>query len=565
MFIRSWHQTSSLVLLGALSACTHAGQAPAAASAPAAATPKTPIAAAPAAAEPAPVPVAVADTKDESPFVDGLRLGYVARLSPTGQSALLSTDKLLLAIRDDRVTIEPALLEGLHPGMSQFPRVVGSMPNAAWAVEISYAERTSRTTLSRWTGSEWAPASGTLGNKNLVALSGWSNGRALALVSDDYAKQLFFTQVAGPQGAPVPELPYAARNDFGCVHGIQPSAMSALPSGEVFLVGQRCKVGSDEQTVLDGYAALRWSAGKAQAKASALPKLSQQETMDAQLSSLVASAPNDVIVAGTRTPSAPDGQESKTEPYVARFDGQAWRTLSAPPTDRIDELQRAPDGKLWAVGNGDLWVTQGPASETIAWERVALPRAATEGGDHAITSFWVKGADDVWATVGSEESSYLLRTKRGAESLGAPSGEAVNELTKALDPSAAYDCETPTLMLLTLSRQAPKDLDFPSIRAALRGHDELAGKVQLVEVPLLTRRYLGVRGDAEALERTEELFSQAAIPGVEPQRRCLKVEPTRTLTVDFRGPKSDPPVKRDPKVPSKRSRAALMDPLTLGY
>jgi hypothetical protein len=497
--------------------------------------------------------------------VDGVRLGYVARLSPAGKSALLSTEKLLLAIEDDRVTIEPPLLEGLHPGMSQFPRVIGTLPNAAWAVEVSYAERTSRTTLSRWTGTEWVGADAALGGKNLVALSSWSNGRTLALVSDDYAKQLFFTQLAGPKGAPVPQLPYATRNDYGCVHGIQPSAMSALPSGEVFLVGQLCKVGSDEQTELNGYAVERWSPGQAPAKTSALPKLSQKDTMEAQISSLIASAPNDVIVAGTRTPSAPDGQEARTQPYLAHFDGQAWHTLPTPPVEGIDELQRAPDGTLWALGNSELWMTQGPASETIAWERVALPRAAAEGSDHAITSFWVRDTDDVWATVGSEESSFLFRTKRGAASLTAPSAQAVSELTKALDPSAAYDCETPTLVLLTLSRQAPKDLDFPSIRGALRGHDELAGKLQLVEVPFLTRRYLGVRGDADALQQTEDLFSQAGIPGVEPERRCLNVEPTRTLTVDFRGPKSDPPIKHDSKSPSKLSRATRVDPSSFGY
>ena len=551
MVIRSWRQTSSLVIVGTVAACSHAGRAPAVASAPAPerATPTTKRVA------PAAGAVAFAATPDKSPFVDGVRLGYVARLSPAGKSAVLSTEKLLLGIQDDRVTIEPSLLEGLHPGTTQFPRVIGSLPNAAWAVETSYMERTSRTTLSRWTGSEWVGAGPPLQGKNLVALSGWSNGRTLALVSDEYEKQLFFTQLAGPKGAPVPQLPYAKLSDYGCVHGIQPSAMSALPSGEVFLAGKLCKAGGDEGTQQKGYAVLRWGAGQAQGKTMILPKLSEKEAAEAQISSLVASAPDDVLVAGMRILDVPDGQDQQVEPYLARFDGQTWRTLSAPPIERIDELQRAPDGKLWAVGNGKLWVTRGPASETVAWQSVPVPLIASAGGETLITSFWVHDSDDVWATVGDEASSFLFRTKRGAQPLSAPSREAVAELTQSLDPRAAYACESQTLILLTLSRDAPKDLDFPSIRAALRGHDELAGKAQFVEIPILTRRYLAVRGDDDTLRQTEDILSEAGIPGIEPQRRCLaNVEPSRKLTMDLSGPKAGPRLKRGAKTASQRPR-----------
>ena len=557
MVIRSWRQTSSLVLLGALSACSHAGQAPVAASAPAPTKPGVPVALVAKATKqvaPAPVGIAVAHTPDKSPFVDGLRLGYVARLSPAGKSAVLSTEKLLLGIQDDRVTIEPPLLEGLHPGMDQFPRVIGSLPNAAWAVEISYMDRTSRTTLSHWTGSEWVGAGPALQGKNLVALSGWSNGRTLALVSSEYEKQLFFTQLAGPKGAQVPQLPYAKQSDYGCVHGIQPSAMSALPSGEVFLAGQLCQAGGDEGTLQKGFAVLRWGAGQTQGKATILPKLSAKEASEAQISSLVASAPDDVIVAGMHILNVPDGQDQHVEPYIARFDGRTWRTLSAPPIERIDELQRAPDGKLWALGNGELWVSQGSASETVGWQSVPVPLVASETGEHTITSFWVRDSDDVWATVGDEASSFLFRTQRGAQPLSAPSAEAVASLTQSIDPS--HYCESPTLMLLTLSRQAPKNLDFPSIRAALRGHDELAGKAQFVEIPFLTRRYLGVRGDDDTLSQTEDILSQAGIAGIAPQRRCLtNVEPTRTLTMDFSGPKLDPPLKRKAKPTSEPRRS----------
>ena len=383
-----------------------------------------------------------------------------------------------------------------------------------------------------------------LDRKGLVAISGWSGGRTLALLADEYAQQLYFAQLAGPKGAALPVLPFARRNDYGCVHGIQPNAMTALPSGEVFLAGTACKVDGEEGVSQHGTVLLRWGMGQSQGKAASLPKLSESDAVQAQIANIVATSSSDVFVAGTRTPPAPEGTESKDEAYLAHFDGQAWRAVTAPPTEGIDELQRAPDGKLWALYRGDLWATKGSDPASWLWENVAIPRAASEVAEHAVTSFWVRDTDDVWATVGSDDSSYLMRTKRGSEALSVPTVEAVAELSQAVDPSAGYNCEQPTLVLLTLARNAPKDLDFPSIRAALRGHDELTGKAQFIEFSFLTRRYLGVRGDADTLALVDDALSPMNIAGLETQRRCMTVSPTRTLTMDFSGPKPELPAKR---------------------
>jgi hypothetical protein len=137
--------------------------------------------------------------------------------------------------------------------------------------------------------------------------------------------------------------------------------------------------------------------------------------------------------------------------------------------------------------------------------------------------------------------SYLVRTKRSATPLSIPTDQQIAQLSNAFDPMAAYQCETPTLVLLTLSRQAPKDADMPSVRAALRGHRELEGKAQLIELPFLTRRYLAVRGDMDSLIATQEILSNAKIPGLAPEVRCLVTTPTRTLAIDFGGAKPDLP------------------------
>jgi hypothetical protein len=45
---------------------------------------------------------------------------------------------------------------------------------------------------------------------------------------------------------------------------------------------------------------------------------------------------------------------------------------------------------------------------------------------------------------------------------------------------------------------------MPSMRSALRGHTELEGKAQFFELPSLTRRYLGLRGEMDTLLATQE-------------------------------------------------------------
>ncbi len=577
MLSRSFLGHWAWCVLGVVSACQHAGAGPDAVRSPSDTRAATtldapnerfaPVASTPS-TEPA-TPSATADVRETSPFIDGVRLGYAAQLDIVGKSALLTTEKLLLAIQGDRVAVDPALLVGLHPGISRFPRVFGNLPDAAWAVEVSSAERTTRSSLSRFTGSDWQNADALLRasdpggeiGRSVVGISAWSGGRTLALIDNEYTHQLNFVQLAGPRGVPLPQLEYAAKNDFGCVHGMQPMAMSALPSGEVFLAGSRCTVAADDEVTSSGVVVERWGAGRARGKLDVLPGL-EPGVAWAELTSFFAASAHDVFIAGVRTPIAADGSNAADEAYIAHFDGKAWHAVLAPPTDRIDDLQPAPDGKLWALCKGVLWATSSTASETSTWARVTMPRFVKEE-DATVMSLWVQDTGAVWITLGSDDYSYLLRTRRGAAPLSAPPDSELAELTKSLDPSAAGDCENPTLVLLALSRDAPRDADMPSVRAALRGHPELVGKAQFVELPFLTRRYLVARGDRDALGLVMEALSEVSIPGLSPELRCMNGEPTRTLQLDFSGHKPTLP-KRPRVVLSRPSREQTVprDPAT---
>jgi hypothetical protein len=548
MVIRNFQGYSSLLLLASVVACQHAAVAPNGPSAKAAAVVASTTSAT--RAGPAlPSPTATVATADPSPFVEVVRLGYGARLDVAGQRTFLSTEKLLLGVYDDRVRVEPALLEGLEQGRSAFPRVFGNMPESGWAVQTSYAERTSRSSLSRWTGSEWANADNLLRDRNVIGISAWGSGRTLALVTSQYDRQIDFIQLGGTRAA-LPQLPYTARNDYSCTRGLQPGAMSALASGEVYLTGTRCSVSADENVTTHGVIIHSWAPGQTRAKTSVLPGLSEKEASSGEITSIVTASSSDIFVSGFRTPQVAEGEQEKDRAYVAHFDGKEWRMFSAPPIERIEELQRAPSGKLWALSGGELWSTTGVASESATWQHIDLPRASKDAGESSVSSFWVQDDEQVWATLGSDELTYLARTKPGPTPLAVPSNEQIAQLSSAFDPMAAYQCESPTLVLVALSRQAPEDADMPSVRKALRGHAELEGKVQFVELPFLTRRYLGARGDMDSLLATQEILANASIPGVAPEMRCLTEAPTRTLTVDFGTAKPDLPAVK-PTTPNQ--------------
>ena len=302
MVIRNFHGYSSLFLFATAVACQHAAVAPSGPNAKAAAVVAT-TAPAPAASTAPVTPTTTVATADPSPFVEVVRLGYGARLDVAGQRAFLSTEKLLLGVYQDSVRVEPALLEGLQQGRAVFPRVFGSMPESGWTVQTSYAERTSHSSLSRWTGTEWVSANNLLRDRNVLGISDWGKGRTLALVASNYEKLLDFVQLGGTRGT-LPQLPRTSRNEYGCVHGLQPGAMSALSSGEVYLTGTRCSVSADEEVTSHGVVIHSWAPGRARPKTSVLPGLSEKEASAGEINSIVAASSSDVFVAGVRMASA---------------------------------------------------------------------------------------------------------------------------------------------------------------------------------------------------------------------------------------------------------------------
>lgn len=466
-----------------------------------------------------------------SPFVEGVRIGFRARLNVAGRRAFLTTDTLLLGLHDNGVRIEPALLEGLQQRLPGNPRVFGDMPASGWVVRTRYAERASWNALSRWSGSEWVNADRLLpiGDRSVIAASRWSDGRLLMLVGDEFEGRPSFVQVGGSPWA-LPQLPRAVNDEFLCLHALQPGALSALPSGEVYLASRDCPFKTDAGATTHGVLMSSWSPGQTRAKVTPLPELFGAEFASGQIWSVLAVSNTDVFAAGTRTPHSEDSEQPPSA-YLAHFDGKSWRVFSAPPIGQIEELQRAPDGRLWALGDGQIWSTRVRVSQDAEWQRAVLPEFAKEVGDSSASSFWVQDNEQVWATLDFGDYVYLVHTKRGSTALSAPSDQELAQLSNAMNSEAS--CDRPTLVFFALGRNAPTNADMPRVRAALRGYTDLEGHAQFIEVPFLTRSYLGARGDWRTLFAIQRILSDAHIPGVVPEILCLSGAPTRTLKVDF--------------------------------
>lgn len=489
------------------------------------------------AATPAPVPdtaepTLVAGAKlaaPASPFTEQVRLPSFGYLTTVGERAFLATGGLVLPIESDAVVVEPELLDGLPTSGSV--RLHGSYPDGLWALADSYEERTTTAELWQWSGRQWQSANTVLDGALIVGMTRWKDGGTLALASGGYRGRLRFSVLGAQRSAGLPTFGPKRSENEACFDGIQPAALTGLTSGEVFLAGQACEADANDDLVLRGAAVQRWAAGRSQGTLEILPGLAAADTEWSEISSVVAHAGNDVWVAGTYTNAAAASQEA----YVAHFDGEHWQRWPAPPEQRVDELQRSPNGALWALCSGHLWHL--PVTEEGKWQPVALPTLAATDGDLQFSSIWAKSDEEVWATVDSGETSYLVRTGARAK-LQLPETAELKALQLSFKPYIDEDeCPEQTLVLLKLGRNAPANADSPRVRALLRKDEQTAG-LQLVEFTFLGRRYLGLRGDSVALNVASYALYDAQLPGITPEPRCIAAPATRTLSLGGKPPAS---------------------------
>jgi len=148
---------------------------------------------------------------------------------------------------------------------------------------------------------------------------------------------------------------------------------------------------------------------------------------------------------------------------------------------------------------------------------------------------WARAPGDVWAIVSTAgpERYYLLHTRPPAKG-PIPTPEAIDLKRREYSlPGPPLDsCETPFVLLYTVSRTAPADYDYPTTRAALKAHPELKD-AEFIEFERDGRRYFGAKvPDFTFGQKLADLVKRQ-VPGSTPQLACHNPIEKRKLTIDF--------------------------------
>jgi hypothetical protein len=357
----------------------------------------------------------------------------------------------------------------------------------------------------------------------------------------------------------------------GCASVFRADEAVRVATGEVFALGQACSTSPMQP---GGFALARWGRGGAKgvverapgdtpivrhltaasateayvvgesldalAGGGAVPVTSPAEALRAPVSPQAYGASR---VGQPMTPAGPGGEPvsapggSGIRYDLLRFDGAAWRRDEAPAGGKLPMFTLAVDdeGALWTATDE----AEGQGHEVLLWRRprggawASVGAFARKGQRARVTSVWVRGAGDVWATTIENEQAPLDERRvrvlhtRPASAVFSESGDLVDGGVEG------GGCQTPFVQLYQLAAGAPADYDFATLRAALKGHPELQGKATLIEYLRRGQRFVGLRAaDAETAETVEALVRKGVESSL-PEVRCEAPQATRTLDVDF--------------------------------
>lgn len=414
----------------------------------------------------------------------------------------------------------------------------GRWPNDLWMTALSWPGRSLwTTTLHRWRNA-WQPIST---DKHPMQYEDeavpWSDGRWLSLHAGYGFEHCSFrfvvvegkTPDVMPEDSQGQRLPGA---DFGCSR-LKPTlgGLRALPTGELFLIGTDNDAGAVE----------RWKPGQKEGTIDRLPG-------DGIIipTSIHVRAANDVLVGGRIE------KGGKRFPYLARFDGAAWKIEDVPGDISIISVAGTSEGDTWIAES--TFDNQGPALFVRfsghdgavyhrpaggVFQRVPFPSGlSSKLQPAAIVSYggqiWVEAGLDRSDVKEGEAKAFLFRT-RPLESVVdftnlSTKGQVLAGDLRPVTP----DCDKVFVVLYTLSEDAPPEYDFPATRKALAGHSEFEG-TRFVETDDGQRRYFGAFVKNVEMGNTLSGVIRKSMPTARPQVLCGEPPRVRrTLNIDLK-------------------------------
>jgi hypothetical protein len=294
-----------------------------------------------------------------------------------------------------------------------------------------------------------------------------------------------------------------------------PDRLLALPTGEIFVFGQRCTTGA---VYAQRFAALAEGAERpAVIEPVAAPSCAGGAHY---VRSLDARTGSDVWLAVEL--SCGDADTS----YLAHFDGRAWSVVTPPAPGVVTSLSATPEGAVWITVDADEGglFRRWPDGR---WDQVPLPHVDASHPSEVLAAkdVWAKSAGDVWVVAaryvdGHYKGSIVVRSREVPEVLALPGPDEIRWAQADVAPPAPATraCAHPQLVIAKLPEAAPADFDYAELRAAVRGHIDLAD-VTYREVMWRGDRWAAASAPFERLEQLRALL-EAKLFGARPSAYC---------------------------------------------
>jgi hypothetical protein len=462
-------------------------------------------------------PVAPEAPDAEAPKPDPHALREVARLAGTAKlfelddGVVLAGGNFIAKLGDDGVTVSDELARGLELNRALTTGVVSlsgrrdgqshalvERLKGEWFVGDAY----------RWQKGAWAllPLHA---KRAWLGASEWSGGRLLLLGATQPAT---FVAVPGG-GAKLPVLAPAPKtspdaDDEGrdlCARdktALEPRAMLALPSGQVFAAGTRC----DARTPALEW----WEPGAKQGRLVDLPGVENRGP--------------EVHLAGRRA----DDVWASVAYTLAHFDGKSWAPVELPFQTDVLSLGVTPAGELFVGSDSSGVWTRALDGK---WSELSF-ESGSPSKDTNVWSIVARSIDDVWVLRG--DSLYHSRPAKGGVTRVDPE-RFYRPPPDTLRPRelATVRCKSPFVLVYATTHFAPLEYDYPVLRSALDKLESRAGlRLELRSTTTENRYFLGV--SAPNLERATQLVEhlKRELPAAQAKAYCYDAPVQALIDID---------------------------------
>ncbi|NUO53406.1 MAG: hypothetical protein HOV80_31540 [Polyangiaceae bacterium] len=396
------------------------------------------------------------------------------RMIVTQAGLLYTFDGKKLALDPKAVTTEQVPGETPPLGAYEIRRLEGSFPDVLFADAHFYSFMGPRQFSYRDVSYERKDGSWGVVGVLPGAVTAWKDGRTLTLRMG----KLESVPEAPEGGVPPQSKPSDAAGCKGSAAAIDAKNLTALSSGEIFLLGRRCDTGT--------MGVERLGAGPAVLEE--LPDAPKEP-----LKTLIAAgSPKSVYVA-----TSGDGK-----PYVARFDGRAFRSIAVPDSGEVEALWATPDGAAFLITYNRA--QKGAPSLLVRVEPDGTVTRFIAPLGRRFRGLWASDKDTAFTAWDNDygDASVLFSTKPevifgtppasfSEEAPASPGADAPpSEMASLPMPAYTDACKTPFVFLYDVSPKAPPNFDFPTTRKAISTFPNLS-EIKLVEFVYEKKKKLG--------------------------------------------------------------------------